>query len=311
MSLLNHAKPISEVLKDEKLPPRIRELLSQVETIKHFGEKNGLKPTPNYQDYVQLNRPAAVYVVSAAESLHFNAKVWSFPVVGSFPYLGWFDLNDAKAFAESLKREGWDVDVRGARAYSTLGWFRDSVLSSMIPEGAEALGDLANVILHESVHATLYIKGQSYFDESVASFVADKLTPIFLAQKSGDSLTAYLESERKAEQDQQALHSAFVALDELYSSASPTEQKLSRKKQILQELQDHLKWKRQINNATLIQYKTYNTGQADFNSLFESCQADVSRLMKLLSSLKVESFQSPQQEDLAPVFAPLLTRGCG
>src|SRR5205814_2292022 len=100
--------------------------------------------------------PVAVWVVSACEPLRFHSKEWGFLFVGSFPYLGWFDLENARRFRDELRAEGWDADLRGAAAYSTLGYFRDAVLSSMIPEGDEALGELVNVVLHESVHATLY-----------------------------------------------------------------------------------------------------------------------------------------------------------
>src|SRR5206468_11910645 len=126
--------------------------------------------------------------VSACEKLRFQSKVWNFPFVGSFPYLGWFDLEDGRSFARELKAEDngkWDVDLRGAAAYSTLGWFRDPVVSSMIPEGKEALGELVDVVLHESTHATYYISGQAFFNESIASFVADKLTPFYLDAKLG------------------------------------------------------------------------------------------------------------------------------
>jgi predicted aminopeptidase len=44
----------------------------------------------------------------------------------------------------------------------------------MLSEGDTALGELVNVILHESVHATIYLPDQSAFDESLASFVADE-----------------------------------------------------------------------------------------------------------------------------------------
>ncbi len=110
MALINHARPISEVLKDEKVSPRTKALLAEIAPIKLFGEQKGLKPTHNYTDFVKLDRPAAVWVVSASRPLQFEAKEWDFPCVGSFPYLGWFDKDDAKNFSKELGSEGWDVD---------------------------------------------------------------------------------------------------------------------------------------------------------------------------------------------------------
>jgi predicted aminopeptidase len=306
LAMLNRARPIGEVLRDEKTPPRIRELLAEIEPIKKYGEGLGIKPTRNYTEFVKLDRPYAVWVVSGSEKLRFRAKEWSFPFVGSFPYLGWYDLEDARRFAASLKEEGWDVDLRGARAYSTLGWFRDAVLSSMIPPGPEAFGEVVNVILHESVHATLYVSGQSFFDESVASFVADRLTPEYLkARGKHAELEAYQKGIKDSEAARRRLHEAYESLDQVYRSQATDAEKLTKKTALLTALQTELGWKREITNATLFQYKTYNTGTPDFEGLFAACGSDWGRFWSVLMTLGPESFSKPQQEDLAAVLGPL------
>jgi predicted aminopeptidase len=313
MALFNHARPIQEVVKDEKTPPRIRSLLGEISAIKKYGEHNGLKPTSNYTEYVKLDRNAAVWVVSACEPLEFKPKQWSFPLVGSFPYLGWFDRKDAVDYANDLKKEGLDVDVRGAGAYSTLGWFRDAVLSTMILEGEEALGDLTNVVLHESVHASLYIKGQSFFNESIASFVADRLTPTYLDKTRGNyspEKLAYLKSEERQKVVRKSFHEAYIQLDDLYHSSKSEDQKKQEKQKVLENLKSSLSIKRDINNATLVQYKTYNTGQEVFEELLAKCGHDFSRLMKKLKELKPESFDQSQQNELQSVVTRLTQTGC-
>jgi predicted aminopeptidase len=315
LSLINRARPIDEVVRDERTPARIRSLLKRIPEIKSYGETEGLKPTSNYTEYVKLERPAAVWVVSACEPLRFKSREWGFPVVGSFPYLGWFDLNEAKAFAEELRKEDGapDVDLRGASAYSTLGWFRDAVLSTMIPEGDEALGDLVNVVIHESVHATYYIKGQAYFNESIASFVADKLTVTFLANRQGvDSaeLKAYTKAEQDGEVRRKRLHEAYEQLAALYASSRTDAEKLAEKSRILMQVREELKYKREINNATLIQFKTYNTGDREFEALYEACGKSWPRFWKAMREVRSESFSKGQQEDLKSILTPLATRGC-
>lgn len=313
MELFNKARPIPEVLKDERTPPRIRALLAEVEPIKRFGESQGLRPTPNYRDYVKLDRPAVVWVVTASEPLRFKAKEWSFPIVGSFPYLGWFDLPDARAYASKLAHQGYDVDVRGAGAYSTLGWFSDPVLSTMIPPGEEALGELVNVILHESTHATVYINGQSYFDESLANFVADRMTPQYLKARHGEdkaALSAYLGAERDYGEAEQALHGAYEKLEKLYASPLSDQEKLEEKRRYLSELRRKLGFRRDINNATLIQYRTYNAGAKGFEALYQACGGDWRRFLRSVSRLKPGSFSMPQQESLGPVLRPLIEGGC-
>lgn len=313
ISLMQHARPISVVIQDEKTAPRLRQLLSDVPEIKKFGEQNGLKPTQNYTEYVKLNRTAAVWVVSACESLRFESKEWHFPIVGSFPYLGWFDLKDARQFASELKTKGLDVDLRGARAYSTLGWFRDSILSSMIPEGPEALGELVNVVLHESVHATQYIEGQAYYNESVASFIADEMTPEYLIRNKGvhsEEFKAYQKETQESEQAERRFHEAYLGLDQLYSSSRTDEEKLAKKKEILSQLQEELQIQRDINNATLIQYKEYNTDHEVFRKLFEICRRDWKKFLRALSKIDRHSFNRAQQEDLKPVLGPLIHQSC-
>ncbi|MEO5969049.1 MAG: aminopeptidase [Bdellovibrionia bacterium] len=313
LALINHARPIQEVLKDEKVAPRMKALLAEISPIKIFGEQKGLKPTHNYTDFIKLNRPAAVWVVSASRPLQFEAKEWNFPCIGSFPYLGWFDRDDAKGFSKELEGEGWDVDLRGARAYSTLGWFNDAVLSTMIPEGDEALGELVNVVLHESVHATVYIKGQSYFNESLASFVADRLTPEYLSLKRGPKsreMVAYEAVELSSKANTKVLSAAYQKLAQLYDSNRSIEEKKLEKARVFSRLKAELKFQRDINNATLIQYKTYNTGETEFQELLTKCGSDWARFLAMMKNLKSESFSQPQQETIKDVLAPAVQANC-
>ena len=174
----------------------MRELLAEVPTIKRFAERHGLRPTSSYAKYAEVPRSAIVWVVSASTPLSFQPRTWTFPIVGSVPYLGWFDEAEARDFADDLRSQGYDVDLRGAQAYSTLGWFDDPILSTMLGSGDEAVGDLANVVLHESVHATYYLPGQSPLNESVADFLGDRLATAYLRERTGensDELRAYLE----------------------------------------------------------------------------------------------------------------------
>ena len=313
LSLFQRARPLGRVLRDEKTPVRLRGLLREVPVIKRFGEAHGLKPTPNYASYVQLDQPAVVWVVSACDPLEFKSRVWSFPVVGDFPYLGWFSLPDARGFATELQGEGLDVDVRGAAAYSTLGWFADPLLSSMVPEGDEALGELANTVLHESVHATLHIPSQAYFNESLASFVADHLTPEFLELRRGPKSPerdAYVQGEALGRERVRALHEAYDQLDQLYKSSKTREEKLAEKQRLMAELKERLKLRREPNNAMLVQYRTYDTGAPELEALARACGGSWERFMQALSTLTTESFPGPHARDLGPALRPLIERGC-
>jgi predicted aminopeptidase len=232
LAIMNRARPIEEVLRDPTTPPDTKKLLGEVDRIRAFGEKVGLKPTSNYREYVKLDRDAVVYVVSACHPLRFEPKEWTFPIVGGFPYLGWYDRKNAEKYATSLRGEGFDVDLRGAPAYSTLGWFRDPILSTMLPEGPRAIGELVEVVLHESLHATVYVNHQAFFNESLASFVAENLTPLYLRESRGpDSAEerAYVESLAYQEKYYRRMHEAYGELDALYRSTATDDEKRSKK----------------------------------------------------------------------------------
>jgi predicted aminopeptidase len=314
MAMIHHARPIPEVLKDEKVPPRVRRLLGEIESVNAWGRTRGLRATKNYQHYVKIDRPAATWVVSACDPVEFRSKDWRFPIVGSVPYLGWFDLESAKEYATELRKEGWDVDVRGARAYSTLGWFRDPVVSSMIPDGEEAFGELVNVVLHESVHATLYVSGQTYFNESLASFIADRMTYQYMDEKIGAQAperVAYAKAEADGNRRVKLLHEGYEALDGVYKSQRTREEKLAEKAKVLEKLRADLGMQRELNNASMIQYRAYNIGTAEFTALFKACGEDWGRFFSAVATLENgKAFEREHMEDLRPVLNPLTAAGC-
>jgi predicted aminopeptidase len=302
LTLLAARKPIEQVEHSPRTPARVRALLSHIPDIKRFGEENGLTPTANYQDYVQLHRAAVVYVVSACKPLAFTSMTWSFPIAGDFPYLGWFDRQSALDYAHDLEGDGWDVNVRGAAAYSTLGWFHDPVLSTMISRGPEALGDLADVVLHESVHATLHIENQATFNESLANFVAGKLTERYL---TGAQRTVWLEQKKNSQHVADELRATHQKLASLYASAKTDDEKRAEKAALLADLRARLKWKGRLNNATLIGYRTYNSGEKGFALLLDSCKSGFRCFFDKLRALKPSSFAHPHEEDLDPVLMRL------
>ncbi|WP_437809124.1 aminopeptidase [Sorangium sp. So ce1078] len=312
ISMAWRTESLEDAVGDARRPWRTRALLREVPHIKRFGERHGLTPTGNYRTYVELDRPAAVWVVSACEPLRFRSKTWSFPIVGTVPYVGWFDLEDARAFAAPLKAAGWDVDVRGAGAYSTLGWLEDPVLSTMISSGDEALGELANVVLHESLHATLYVKGQTRLNESLASFVGDELTKVFLDERVGPfsaEKTAYMREQERREARVRALHEAYVRLNRLYASSAPNAEKRAEKAAVLARLEEEIGARRPLNNAALVQFRVYNSGTSELRALLATCGGSWPKFLGALRRLENHRFSSPQ-ENVGRVVEPLIRAGC-
>ncbi len=317
LDLLSSAHEISDVVEDPATSPQTRLLLDEVGRIKSYGVGQGLRLSGNYEEYVpqtpERDPNYVVWFVNASEPLAFVPKVFSFPVVGSFPGLSWFDQEDANEFADELRAEGWDVNVRGVSAYSTGGWFDDPILWTMFADGENAFGSLTNVILHESVHATVLVPGQQYFNESLASFVADGMSPQYLSTRFGSDssqLRTYVERRSLYLEQMGLLVSAYEKLDRLYQSSVTTSRKLRRKREIFDSLRRQLQTDMPLNNATLIGVQLYRVASDEFQALFESCGRSWPHFLRATGSLMPDHFAEEQQADFGSVLTKLTQRGC-
>jgi predicted aminopeptidase len=310
--LITRSQDMDRLLREDRLPPRTRRLLEEIPRVKKYGEANGLRATNNYTKYARLDRDAAVWIVSACEPLRFRSYTWSFPIVGTITYLGWFHLDAAKRAGEELRAKGWDADVRPAGAYSTAGWFDDPLLSTMIGKGDGARGDLVNTVFHESTHATFFVAGQSRLNESVANFVGDRLAEKYMREVAGEGSSetvAYFAGEERARKRETLMHTAYAALEALYASAAAREEKLADKARIFRQLETDLGTRRTLTNASLVQFKTYHSGEEELAELLLTCGGDVKRLVAMVSAWQHERFGT-DQEDPAKMLRPLIAKGC-
>jgi predicted aminopeptidase len=312
--LAGAARPIPEVIEDPKTPPLTRSLLSDVESVRRFAWQNGLNVAGNYEKYVELDREYPIWFVNASHPLAFRARVFSFPIVGSFPGLAWFDKRDAERFRDSLGAQGYDVNMRGVSAFSTGGWFDDPIVWSMLSDTPGALASLVNTVLHESLHATILIKDQQYFNESLAAFVGDTMAAHYLQQRSGEKmpaeLRAYLDGRRLGQERAKRLNEVHQELAAVYESPLSDAEKYEQKRQIIDRLMAEMHLVNRPNNATLIGFKLYHVGRDDFSELFAACGYSWRRFLAAAGSLKSEDFGEPQRAEFGPVVAALRERGC-
>jgi predicted aminopeptidase len=311
LELLGRAEKIEDVIKDPATPTRTAMLLAAIPEIRKYGQTYGLNIKHNYKHYVLLGRPAAVWFVGAADPLAFKPLRWCFPIVGCFAGLGWFDEDEAVQQKLALEKKGYDAIVRPAGAYSTGGWFPDPVLSSMLSGGEDAYPSLANVILHESVHATVLVPDQPFFNESFASYVADVLTEhwvqVHFGRGSNEELSwtlgQALHLPRAARQLQ-----TYTELKKLYDSKLPRAQKLEQKNRLIDELVADLRIRRRPNNASLTETRVYNGGLEPLIEAHRAC-GDLRKLVLAGRTLKRSDFQKKLQEDLRPI-GKLLAERC-
>ena len=313
LDLWSRGRPIDEVLIDRDVDDRTKILLEEVGRIRKFATAQGLETKGNYEHYVELDRPAVVWFLTASKELAFEPKLWTFPIVGSFPYTGWFDEREAIEMYKRLKRDGWDVYVRRVRAYSTGGWFHDPVLSTMLSHEDDAFRSLANVLFHELTHANILINNQSTYNESVASFVGDQMADEYLVARFGaESEEVRLFREENAEYHVRGagLSAVYGDLEMLYASDKPDRVKRAQKRRILLDAEIKLQLARTPNNASLSGFKTYNAGLDEFAELYQLCGNKWSRFFSAVRTLSDSSFKEEQLEKIGPVIDKLVKARC-
>jgi predicted aminopeptidase len=132
-SLLSDAKPIDAWLADPAVGDKLKIKLAKVKEIRRFAaDELGLPDNGSYTSYADLKRPFVLWNVVAAPELSMTPAQWCFPIAGCVNYRGYYSKEEAQSFADGLRSSGYDVQVAGVPAYSTLGWFNDPVLSSFI-----------------------------------------------------------------------------------------------------------------------------------------------------------------------------------
>ncbi len=297
--ILHQRVPVENVMQDPSTPPEIRRKLLLIEDVRTFA-KNVLKLnlTSQYRSYVHLNRDHVSYIVQAAQAWRLEPYLWNFPIVGPLPYKGYFDRSMAEKEARTFDPKQYDTYVRGVTAYSTLGWFNDPILSTMMRYSDFELTEL---IIHESVHATLFIRKAADFNERLATFLGHKGAELYYLDREGENSEKILLA--KKEEADQKLFSQFISeelhqLKSWYESENRTlEQKQARLKSIQNRFKENVQpqlkshsyqnfMKVPLNNAYLLSLKTYLYDLSDFEKLFAIEELDFARFLKRLSQLK-------------------------
>lgn len=270
-SVMRQREPIEELLQAPDTDPALAAQLQQVTALLEFAVTElELPDNGSYRSYVELDRPNIVTNVVAAEALSVEPITWCFAFAGCVAYRGYFSADRAVEFARSLENEGHDVAILGATAYSTLGWFKDPLLNTMLARGTTAT---ASLIFHELAHQKLYRKDASDFNESFASVIEEYGTRAWLSQRQDAAALADYEMRVQRGREFGALiASARAELAEIYGGPGGREQKLAAKAAAFAALEDRYRalracwggfaaydgWFAQpLNNAHLASIATY------------------------------------------------------
>lgn len=282
--ILSRRQPISRIVNDSATDPSTRAKLALVIAARAFAvDSLGLKAGKSFTSYSKLSRDTLVLVLSAAYRDRLERKTWWFPIVGSFPYKGYFDFAEAKKNAARLRAEGFDVTLGASSAFSTLGWFNDPLVSTTVAQDSIVL---ANTVIHELLHNTFFAKGRVPFNESFASFVGGRGAEHFF-RAQGDTA-----STRRAVDDwhndlvlgafwarlSHEIDSVFALLpaDATASRITARDTVYARARRrlvdsVAPDLRDYPKgWAQRValNNAVLLSRRVYAEGLDGFDSVY-------------------------------------------
>lgn len=307
--MFNRARPVDEVLASPYTSQSTREAIETVRAAKAFALTLGLKATGNYESFVQLDGPCVVWAVSAADPLELREKTWHFPVVGEVPYLGFFrqasaDREAARLRAQSPSPDTW---VRCVPAFSSLGWFSDPLYSSMLKGRTR---DIVELVVHESLHATVWVGNSVDFNEKLANFVGLEGS-LRHAQRAGTL------AEAKAEVAGEKLFGDFLHGE--VESYPRSVRNLDEKKDFYERMPDryrnflakqkliHKKMEVKFtgwNNAALLTYANYYSDFSVFEAMLRACGDDLARFVSwiVLEQKKgTGRFLSAPEEHLAEI----------
>lgn len=292
--ILRSRRPIPEVILDARTDERTRSMLRLAMDARDFAIADlHLDVGKSYTTFARLRSDTLAHVLSAARKDRLEPRTWWFPVVGRFPYKGYFDLEDARDAQRDLEEEGWDTYLRPTAAFSTLGWFEDPLLSTLLR--ADDV-DLIETILHELSHNHLFVKGQVMFNESFAEFVGRVGAAEFFCTRDGGGPDTVKCARARARWRDEVRFSRFIdalveELRAVYGRADlTTEQKLAERERVFAAAKDRFRSEVQpsfeagtfngflsipLNNATLLARMVYYHRLADFDALLRAHGGDL------------------------------------
>lgn len=287
LDLLSRRQPINELLRQPDLDPQLRQRLVLAEAARTFASRTlGLPDNQSYRLYADLGRPYVVWNLFATAEFSLEPQTHCFPIAGCVAYRGFYDQNRARGAAALLKQQGLDTYVAGIEAYSTLGWFADPLLNTMLRWDDQRW---VAVIFHELAHQQFYLPGDTAFNESYASFVETQGLRQWQAAR-GEVAAQNGARERQREQFSALVLASRERLQALYASGRTQAQMRAGKAAEFERLRRdyHVlrttRWAGDgrydawvygtLNNAKLLPFGLYDQWQPAFAALFAEVNGD-------------------------------------
>ncbi|MDD0844895.1 aminopeptidase [Pseudomonas sp. Gutcm_11s] len=286
LELLAARQPVAELLVDPQTEPKLQQRLALAQQARDFASAElALPNNRSYRLYADLGRPYVVWNVFATPELSLAPLTHCFPVAGCVAYRGFYRQGRARGAAALLQAEGMDTYVAGIEAYSTLGWFDDPILNTMLRWDDERL---AAVIFHELAHQQLYVTDDTAFNESFASFVEQEGLRQWRAARGLAPADAHQEQQRR--QFTALILASRERLQALYTGPLDDAHKRAGKAAEFERLRTEYRtlrdgqwggdrrydaWMAQpLNNARLLPFGLYDQWVEAFAALFRQARGD-------------------------------------
>jgi predicted aminopeptidase len=290
--LLAARRPVASIVADPQTDAALRRRLEVAAAARAFASDHlGLPRNASYTQYADLHRPYATWNVFAAAEFSVEPLRHCFLLVGCLAYRGYFNETDAQAEARRLQARGFDTWVGGSAAFSTLGWFADPILNTMLRRDDD---ELAATIFHELAHQRLFVDGDTAFNESFATFVQEQGLREWRAARGLAPVP-----ERDDRRFEQLVLDARERLRALYASGADPAAMRQQKDETFEQLRSAVRaladadghrgyagWADgPMNNARLVPFGLYERWVPGFALLFARADGDWQRFYAAVEAL--------------------------
>jgi predicted aminopeptidase len=295
--ILWRRQPIEHLLQKPDLERENKEKLKLVLAVREYARTSlKLNVKGSYASYSYVTRPVLSYVLMGASKTDLAPYTWWYLFVGRVPYKGFPSEEAARTEAGRFENRGYDTYIRTSSAYSTLGWFDDPLLAHLLKYDAVTL---AEVIFHELLHNTFFLKGVVDFNESLANFVGNRAAIDFFRSRNGEGSNPHqqaLQAWRDELEFSDFIVEVAAGLREVYARTIDLNEKLKLREEVF--LKSQQEWtsriagrskhqyraysEQKLNNAVLANYLLYLRDLRLFESLYDSEGRDLARVIAVI-----------------------------
>ena len=298
VSILTHSVRVEDAISQSQLTEDQLTKLELIQDVRTYARDiMGLNVEGNYTRFYDSGGEPVAFNVSASRKDAFEPRLWWFPIVGTVPYLGFFDRAAADAEFDKLVGEGFDVLMYEIQAYSGIGFLPNIVLSPMLERSEVTIVD---TILHELLHSTIWRPNDTSFNESLATFYGRTGAATYLADRYPDQPEIIQEAVEVFEDTDRYtdfMLTLFDELDAFFSSDLSTEDKIAGREAIYEagrerfatEVQPLMNWPQRYdwvadfpaNNAWMLGIQRYNLDLEVFEQVFAATGEDWATALEL------------------------------